>query len=80
MMLVVCSERYDRPTEKVSKRAVRMEFSHLLKGFEHCASSNNIPQNLPTIVRRDWTAKRIVEVPSLTLLTALSVIPFVSDR
>ena len=49
-----------------------------MRGLERFADNRNIPWNPPTTFRPIVTAT--TEVPSFSLRTALSAIPFVSDR
>ena len=55
-------------------------FSRLPGGLEHLADGNSTPWSQPTIRYPDRTAESTADVPSFVLRTALSAIPFVSDR
>ena len=56
------------------------EFSSLSGGLGHFVDSNSIPLNQPTIFHPSPIATILADVPSFTLRTALSAMPFVSDR
>ena len=51
----------------------------VVRGLAHCAENSNIPWNRPTISSSP-DCRSIAEVPSFTLRTALSAMPFVLDR
>ena len=56
----------------------RKEFSNLSGVLGRVADSNSIPKNQPTTFHRFWNST--AEIPSLTLRTARSAMPFDSDR
>ena len=55
-------------------------FSQLPSGLGHFARGSSIPWNQPTIFSSNPDCSNTADVPSVFLRTALSAVPFVSDR